>query len=173
MRLRTSDVLAYANAYPEREKDAHVIDRAARIREERRLHLEDLCAVCDWKSRRSAGHARKNREEDVIEITSFALSAKSEKARIEALQLLHGVNYPTASVILHLYHEEVYPILDFRAIWTLRLKQPSFYDFPYWMDFVSGWRGALAECRSSHPNLSARDFDRALWQYSKKNQKDG
>jgi len=170
MRLPLPEVLAYAARYPEREEDAKVMDRTNRIRKERELHLADLCAVCDWKSRRSARHARKNTEEEVVEISSFALRATSEKARIEALQLLRGVSYPTASAILHLYHAGPYPILDFRVIWTLGLEQPPSYDFKYWTRFVDMWRRALVACWRLHPALSARDFDRALWQYSKENQ---
>ncbi len=169
MRLPLSQVKEYASRYPKNHDDG-LLARTARIQKSRSLTLDDLCAVCDWKSPRSAGHARKNKDADVAEISSFALQAKGEKSRIESLLMLHGVSYPTASVILHFYHSEKYPIIDFRAIWTLSLHQPKFYDFEYCWEFVSIWRSSLDVAKASYPELSAREFDCALWQYSKENQ---
>lgn len=172
MRLPLSQVKNYAARYPENHDDG-LLARTALIQKNRSLKLDDLCAVCDWKSPRSAGHARKNKAADVAEISSFALQAIGEKSRIGSLLMLHGVSYPTASVILHFYHSENYPIIDFRAIWTLSLHQPKSYDFEYWWEFVSIWRSSLDDAKDLYPDLSVREFDRALWQYSKENQNNG
>jgi len=106
----------------------------------------------------------------VRELSTYALRASCERSRIEVLQILQGVDYPTASVILHLYHSDEYPILDFRAIWSLGLPQPTFYRFAFWTELLTTWRAALAQCRRMEASISPRDFDRALWQYSKENQ---
>jgi hypothetical protein len=169
MRLSLDEIQSYAARYSDAKKEL-VIAPAERIRKRGHLLLTELCAVCDWKSPRASHHARKNTEEEVAEVSSFALRARSERVRIETLQLLHGVYYPTASVILHLYHDDVYPIIDFRVIWTLSLAQPLSYDFEYWSEFVMKWRGLFSASKRLYPELSARSFDRALWQFSKENQ---
>lgn len=130
------------------------------------LSKDDLRLVARWKAPRSAGHVEKNAEQYVIEITSTALSATGERARIEILTLLSGVGWPTASVILHFFHREPYPIIDFRALWTLSLEVPTQYSFDYWWRYVSFCRRLAGKAR-----LTMRELDKALWQYSKENQK--
>jgi hypothetical protein len=61
-----------------------------------------------------------NTADDVERATRVALSdLRSERERIEALRSLHGVEWPTASVLLHLSYAERYPILDNRALLAL------------------------------------------------------
>jgi len=93
----------------------------------KRGHLtkNELAAVAYWKAPRSSGHAQKNSEDYVSEITGFALRTNSERARFESLTILDGVSWPTASVILHLFHRDPYPILDYRALWSVSLKYPA------------------------------------------------
>ena len=62
-------------------------------------------------------------------ITRAAFFARSERVRVEVLQVLHGVKFPTASALLHLWHRDPYPIIDFRALWTLGLEPPKQYSF--------------------------------------------
>lgn len=154
-------------------EDDDLVERRARIRGDGKMNFADLCAVCDWKAPRAAGHARKNRNIEVQEITSLAFSARSERVRVEVLQLLHGVSYPTASVILHFYHTEAYPILDFRALWSMRLPQPARYTFDFWWRYVEACREMFARARQRLPKLSMREFDRALWQHSYERQRAG
>jgi hypothetical protein len=89
------------------------------------------------------------------------------------LQMLHGVSYPTASVILHFFHVDTYPILDFRALWSMRIAQPSQYTFEFWWRYVGACRRFHARARRRFPQLSMRELDRALWQYSKERQRRG
>jgi|GEM_PF-4284513 len=63
-----------------------------------------------------------NPEEFVREITTFCFSAAYEESKIGSLILLKGVQYPTASVILHFCVSDTYPILDFRAVWSLGME---------------------------------------------------
>jgi len=72
-----------------------------------------------------SGHVEDNPEEYVKEITAFALGATTERSRIEVLTNLDGVRWPTASVILHFFHKEPYPIMDFRALWSVSLDVPA------------------------------------------------
>jgi len=147
-------------------EDDDLIARWERIQAEGKMQLGDLFAVCDWKAPRAAGHARKNTNCEVEEVTGLAFRAKSERVRVEVLQTLHGVSYPTASVILHFFHHDVYPVLDFRVVWSMRMTQPSHYTFDFWWRYVRGCREFLARAQRRYPELSMRELDRALWQYS-------
>lgn len=132
------------------------------------LTKAELQKVGRWKSPRSVHWMEANAETYVSEITGFALAARDERARVEPLTLLTGVGWPTATVLLHFFHEDRYPILDYRALWTVRSKVPSSCSFEFWWEYVLYARG-LAE-RSA---LDMRTLDRALWQYSKENQRSG
>ncbi len=122
--------------------------------------------IAKWKAPRSAGHVDKNKDKYVKEITAFAFKARDERSRIETLTILDGVSWPTASVILHLFHKEKYPILDFRALWSASTSVPPQYRFSLWWPYVTFCRDI-----SKRNNVDMRTLDQAMWQYSKKNQK--
>ena len=99
-------------------------------------------------------------------MTRTALSARHERLKVGALLVLSGVQWPTASVILHFCDRGMYPILDFRALWSLGYEKPPTYTFPFWVAYCEFTR-ALAK----RAGVSMRTLDRALWQYSKRNQR--
>ena len=144
--------------------DPRLDDVSAAAKAQGHLTRLQLHQIALWKSRRRAGLALENPESFVREITAFAFNAKHEESRIGALVLLKGVQYPTASVILHFCIDRSYPILDFRAIASLGLEQPSAYSPAYWVEYTG-------ECRAlaSKYSLTVRELDMALWQYSKEN----
>ena len=125
----------------------------------------EFLKVCEWKSPRTKSRCATNSSDFIKEITQVSFSAKHEQLRIQVLTLLFGVGWPTASVILHFCGSSKYPILDFRALWSLEAEQPTAYDFPFWLSYTEHCR-ALAE----RNDVSMRTIDRALWQYSKENQ---
>jgi len=55
----------------------------------------------------------------VREATQTALETADERAKTYILRTLAGVEWPTASVILHFCNRQPYPILDYRALWSL------------------------------------------------------
>ena len=71
---------------------------------------------------------------------------------------------PTDSAILHLFHKDRYPILDFRAVWSIGVESYD-YSFSFWWDYVSFCR-VLAD----RNNVNMRTLDKALWQHSKEKQ---
>lgn len=122
--------------------------------------------MCRWKTPRSKPRVAENTEEFVNEVTQTALSTTSEKLRIEVLTLLSGVSWPTSSVLLHYGYDNLYPILDFRALWSLSIDvPPPYYDFPYWWEYTIYCRNL-----ASVAGVTMRVLDRVLWQYSKDNQ---
>ncbi len=70
-----------------------------------------------------------------------------------------------ASVILHFFHSEPYPILDYRALWSLGIDEPPYYKYDFWWGYVRICRD-LAEANA----VCMRTLDKAMWQYSKENQ---
>lgn len=120
-----------------------------------------------WKSPRARNQYahRLNTDERIKELTTFALSSKDEYTRVMVPQLLRGVSWGVASVILHLAYPEEYMILDFRAVWSLGLAQPKKYDFDYWLRYTT-----LVRKLARKFNVSLRTFDKALWEYSKEKQ---
>jgi hypothetical protein len=129
------------------------------------LTKPDFLALCAWKSPRSRPRCEANDEAYVRAVTAVALSTPSERLRVEALTLLDGVHWPTASAILHFCHPEPYPVLDWRALWSLGVEGTVRYDFALWSEYTRCCRALARRCR-----VGMRDVDRALWQYSKENQ---
>ena len=153
--LRLSE--AYGDGY-----DVPLVAIAPSVRARGFLTGAELEIVCKWKSARALPLVRSNPASEVEEVTKWSLATSSEHLRVEALVLLRGVSWPMASVILHWFHSEPYPILDVRALWSLDIAKPTDYKFPFWSQYVSQCR------RLAHSlELPMRTVDRALWQYSK------
>ncbi len=95
------------------------------------------------------------------------MSKQGLKARIEVLTNLDAVRWPTASVILHFFHRDRYPIMDFRALWSISLPVPVQYNFDFWWPYVQFCRDL-----SKRTDMDMRTLDRAIWQLSKEKQKD-
>lgn len=127
---------------------------------------EEFQELCKWKTPRSKSRVKKNPPTLIEETTRIALSTSSEELRIGVLTLLRGVSYPTASVVLHFAHRSRYPILDYRALWSVGIDPiPADYTFDFWWEYTKYCRKAAREWK-----CSMRTLDRALWQYSKENQ---
>ena len=151
----------------EYEGENNVIELVEEVRKRGYLRRSELITVGKWKSPRSAGSIDNNERLFIKEVTRFALSTKCDRAAIESLTILDGVGAPTASVILHFFHKRDYPILDFRALWSVSLIDDDKYNYSYalWSEYVNFCRK-----KAKKADVSMRDLDRALWQYSKCNQ---
>lgn len=166
LRCQTSELPQFAARYQYPIQETSLLSLRKTVASRGFLTKDDLRMVAQWKAPRSARHIEDNSEEYIKEVTGFALAAVTERARIEVLTNLDGVQWPTASVILHFFHKDPYPIMDFRALWTLSLPQPAQYFFDFWWVYAKFCRDL-----SQRTNLDMRNLDRALWQYSKENQK--
>jgi hypothetical protein len=102
----------------------------------------------------------------VREVTRIALETTIEKLKVRVLLLLAGVSWPTASVILHFCDRGRYPILDFRALWSVGVARAPSYTFSLWWEYTCFVRNI-----SDRTGLPMRTIDRALWQYSKERQR--
>jgi len=167
LRFARNEILGIADRYKDKGSvlEAELIALKPTVDYRGFLRKAELEKVAHWKAPRSAGHSRKNSEDYVIEITKFALATSSERAEVESLTLLDGVSWPSATAILHLFHRDPYPILDFRALWSVSLDVPTQYTFDFWWIYVGFCRDLARTV-----GVDMRTLDRALWQYSKENQ---
>jgi hypothetical protein len=122
--------------------------------------------ICYWKTPRSQSRCRLNAADEIRTITQAALATPDEPLKMDLLRLLHGVDWPTASTILHFCDRRAFPILDYRALWSLGFPRPPHYTMPFWLGYVRYVRELVR--RSGQP---MRTVDRALWQYSKARQR--
>jgi hypothetical protein len=164
LRFRESELPRLASRYPV-AADGGIETWTARAGKRGHLERDEFLRICEWKTPRSRQNCRKNSASLVEEATRVAFAAKNEEIKIGALRILSGVEWPTASVILHLCDRGPYPILDVRALWSLGFARPPVYTFWLWWDYTR-----FARELSRRSRLTMRDVDRALWQYSKERQ---
>lgn len=161
LRFPLADVGRYAAGY-DNPQEANVVALMAASRARPYLTHAELAALGEWKSPRVRSRLAANDPAYVEAVTGVALTTDNERLRIEALTLLRGVAWPMASTILHWCHPDPYPILDYRALWSLGIDTPPrYYDFPFWWAYVEHCRALAAEA-----GVSMRELDRALWQFS-------
>ena len=163
LRFPVRDIAYWAERCEDEEKA--ILPIVPAVKRRGFLTKNECLLVCRWKSPRSQPRCRTNSPEFICEVTKCALSTPAERLRIEVLTLMNGVSWPTASVILHFFHPDDYPILDFRALWSLKSAVPQPYEFVFWQAYTR-------HCRklSKLSGVSMRTVDRALWQFSKENQ---
>ncbi|MEZ0327653.1 MAG: hypothetical protein ACAH95_17280 [Fimbriimonas sp.] len=128
------------------------------------LTLQDLAIVGDWKSPRIRSRLAQNDDKAVREVTRLALASSSIRLAVHVPQVLTGVGMPVASTLLHWFHRDSFPILDFRALWSLGVE-PQLYTLDFWERYVTATR-SLAESWE----VDMRTLDKALWQYSAEHQ---
>ena len=166
LRFNRKAIREWAERDPSEEELELIMVLSPKVKAQGFYSKEDLQAFCRWKSRRTQSRVAQNPGDYVKAITHIALSTRNERLRIEVLRLLYGVNWPSASVLLHFGHEDPYPILDFRALWTLGIdRRRVTYNFTLWWEYTKYCRKLAKEA-----DVSMRELDRALWQFSKENQ---
>ena len=165
MRFPQSQIPTWASrySYPGEDHIADELGPAARARGF--LKRKEFLHLCRWKTPRSQPLCARNSAARVHEATEIALATDDERAKMYILRSLTGVEWPTASVILHFCDRRPYPILDYRALWSLGYAKAPPYTFDFWLAYTTFTR-QLA--RTTGHDM--RTVDRALWQYSKQHQ---
>ena len=168
LRFERDEIPYWADQY-DYPGDSEVEETARKYGGRGYLTREEFLALCKWKTPRSRPKCERNKANLIQEATGIALSSRHEELRNGALMVLHGVSWPTASVILHFWHTDPYPILDFRALWSIGFdKQPTYYTFDLWWKYTVFCRQLAEESK-----VNMRTLDRALWQFSSEKQKRG
>jgi hypothetical protein len=122
----------------------------------------NLITIFDWKTN---GRGRKrlcaNTDIEIADALRIAVEAKTERASVAVLCGLNGVAVPVASAILTAIDPNRYTIIDFRALEALGYTGSD--------RTINFYLGYLSKCRdlAKEYKVSLRDFDRALWQWSK------
>ncbi len=167
-----SEIARYARAYEEgvNSRDRRLSQKITRdifpaYRARGYLKKKEFLTVCAWKTPRSQPRCAMNDRSTIKEISELVLSTRSEALRIQAWTLLSGVKWPTASAFLHFAFEDRYPILDYRALWSLGIDEPPPYTFRFWQIYATTCRRLAASAK-----VSMRVLDQALWKYSELNQ---
>jgi hypothetical protein len=167
LRFPLKEVEHWASQYPY-EYDKDILDIPDIAQKRGYYTQKQFLALAYWKSPRIVWRCEKNESGQIEYATRIALSPenKFERLRIGILNCLQGVDWPMASVLLHFGHTDPYPILDFRALWSLGLDEgPSVYNFDFWWSYVEFCRDLRKKA-----GTDMRTLDRALWQYSSENQ---
>jgi hypothetical protein len=99
-------------------------------------------------------------------ITRAAFAATDESLKIDLLRTLDGVEWPTASTLLHFGDRRPYPILDYRALWSLGFETLPRYTMEFWLAYLAFTRQLARRLK-----IDIQVLDRALWQYSKARQR--
>ena len=165
LRFAEAEIAYWAERYSYDGETTFENDMAPRAKKRGYLTRPEFIELCRWKSPRTQPLVRANSADVVEAVTQAALESRHEHVKINVLRTLRGVSWPTASVILHFCDKRKYPILDFRALWSLGYDTPPAYTFEFWLAYTKFIRDVLR--RSGQ---SMRDVDRALWQYSKEHQ---
>ena len=165
LRFPLSEVLYWASRYAYAD-DAEVEAIGDRARERGWFTRDEFLTVARWKSPRSRKRCEENDASVVKDITQRALSSPDERQRIEIFTQLRGVEFPTASVLLHLAHRDPYPVIDYRAVWSLGVESPpATHSFAFWWAYTQACRSLAMDA-----GVRMRTFDRAMWQFSKEHQ---
>ena len=122
----------------------------------------ELIEMGAWKRWTLPSKIENNPDGRVEKITAEAFGLCDDWKKLEKLTSIEGVGESVASVILHLYDEGDYPILDVHALWSLTIDHNDvFYDEPFWKEYVEFCQ-AKAECHG----VCMRKLDQALWKFS-------
>jgi hypothetical protein len=144
------------------EGDTEVLVMGRAANERGYYTLPEFRAVCRWKTPRSGPFVARNRAEDVELVTAIALGERTtEHDRMRALRQLLGVEWATASVLLHLSSPDRYPILDVRALHAFGIRGRQTFSYGFWFDYIDAFRDLVRRS-----GLDGRTVDRGLWRWS-------
>jgi len=167
LRFPEADIAKWASRFPDDGSDDQILGRIRPLVLGRgHLIRSEFLKICAWKSIRTKPTCRRNSAHKVETISRAAFAASDEALKMSLLRLLDGVEWPTASTILHFCDARPYPILDYRAVWSLGMANPPSYTMEFWLAYLAFTRDLAVRS-----DLPIRTVDKALWQYSKEKQK--
>jgi hypothetical protein len=128
--------------------------------------VANLKTIFEWKTGgRGRSRLQKNSDAEVNDALWLATIAKERRSAIAVLIGLHGVDVPVASAIITAIYPESFTVIDFRALAALGSNTAD-RTIGFYLQYLNYCTTKAAEW-----NLSLRDFDRALWQWSKEQPK--
>jgi hypothetical protein len=167
-RLPVADVRDWAARFGDPGADAAIDAIAPAVRERGHFLRQEFLDTYRWKTHRTVHLAEKYTDEQIADVTGVAFRQRDEKLRVCLLRALDGVNWPVASTLLYVGVSSDYPIIDFRALWSLGSAMPSVVSFEFWWAYVECCRRVAKAA-----GVSVRELDKALWAYAAANQPPG
>lgn len=168
-RLPLAEVRDWVGRFAYSVDDDHDLDAiAAAVRQRGYFRRDEFLTTYAWKTRRTLRHAEKYSDAEIADVTGVAFRQTDEKLRIGLLRALDGVDWPVASTLLYVGLSADYPIIDFRALWSLNSAMPAYVGFEFWWAYVQCCRRLAAAA-----GVTVRELDKALWAYSEANQPQG
>ena len=120
--------------------------------------------MAKWKDRFVPSKIDQNPTGLIEQITGEAFRLDDDWEKIEKLKEIYGVAASVASVILHLYDEGDYPLIDVHALRSIGIDSKKInYDEPFWRKYVD-----FCRAKAEHYDVSMRALDRALYKYSER-----
>ena len=166
LRFQGAKIKHWSSRYNYSRGEETVAELGQKARKQGYLKKSQLLEFFNWKTGgRGRSRLEKNPDSYVEEVTGISFTTKDERVQIEILTLLDGVQWPVASTILHFVFPQKYPILDFRALWSLGIEKVPSFNYQFWKKYTD-YCNRIA--RSN--DVDMRTLDRALWQYSKEHQ---
>jgi hypothetical protein len=168
-RMPLADVREWIARYGGEGDGDRVLDVIAPVvRARGHFTRDEFLETYAWKTRRTLARARKYSEAEIADVTGVAFRQDDEKLRVCLLRALDGVDWPVASTLLHVGVSADYPIIDFRALWSLGSAMPASVSFEFWWAYVRCCRELAATA-----GVTVRELDKALWAYAAANQPAG
>jgi hypothetical protein len=158
LRFPPSEIPRWAKTYASSPGEDRIVDQLSpRARARGYLTRAEFLELCRWKTPRSQPRCATNTAAQIREATEIALATADERAKTYILRSLVGVGWPTASVILHFCDWRLYPILDYRALWSLGLARSPRYTFDLWWAYTTFTRGLAqsAGCANARSSVMA------------------
>ena len=166
LRFPESQVRYWAARYLNTANDGALRSRLRPIVRRRGcLARDEFLEICKWKSPRTQPWCAQNDDFTVRTVSRAAFGLTDESLKIDLLRTLKGVEWPTASTLLHFCDRRPYPILDFRALWSLGHSKAPRYTIRFWLAYLQFTRDLARRL-----DLEIGVLDRALWQYSRERQ---
>ncbi len=163
---------SWAKIHSDYEKEDIKLERLSRVFQQdgQISNVKDFLDVVRWKSPRSLGYAKKNRNHEKLrQITRKAFDLASKEKLVEALKLLSsgelkGVGVRMATAMLMFYNPTKFTVLDvnvYRSLVHLKVLD----SFDCWFENSEDYPIYLESCRrvSIWFRHNLRDTDRALW----------
>lgn len=172
---KQDEILYWATLYtedqkPERQRQEEDVIRIREKVETRKkpetpegyLLTTELRKMAQWKSHYLPSKIDSNPPGLIQDVTGEAFRLDNDWEKIKKLKNIEGVRESVASVILHLYDDGDYPVLDVHALWSLTIDKTKVeYDEPFWKKYVKFCR-EKADCHG----VCMRTLDRALYKFS-------
>ena len=167
---KQDEILYWATLYTEDQKpkrkrqEEDVIKIKCSVEDKGYLTKSELMEMGGWKRHTLLSLIDDNPVGHVEKITTEAFRPGDDWEKLEKLTDIVGVGESVGSVILHLYGDGDYPILDKHALRSIGIDNKKVnYDEPFWRKYVKFCR-EKADCHG----VCMRTLDRALYKFSQR-----